>query len=114
VSIVRFETVTVNQLTRGIDAYGEATVTATPLFTSQGRVHDVKNALELNEQYRLYADYLSIWLNFTPATLQVAEDQENYSVTWRGQDWRITDSIESDDRMTVRLMCYRAKPGVQP
>jgi len=40
----------------------------------------------------------------------IADGQNNYSVTWRGNEWRITDVIESNDRMSVTLMCYRSDP----
>lgn len=113
-SITRFEPITIMTLTRTIDASGEATFTSVDFFNTQARVRDVKNSLKLNELYRLYADYVNFQLNYTPNTRLVINDQENYGVEWRGNLWRIIDTIESDDRMDVTMLCYMAKPGIKP
>ena len=42
---------------------------------------------------------------------QIVDRQELYSITWRGNDWRITDVRESNDRMNVTFLCYRNDPG---
>jgi hypothetical protein len=49
-------------------------------------------------------------LNFTPNTLTMSENQEGYSITWRSNDWRIDDVIESNDRMNITFHAYRNKP----
>ena len=62
-------------------------------------------------------DALWLWLldpskNSPKKSPTISENQSQYSVTWRGNDWRITDVIESNDRMNVTLLCYRNAPGV--
>lgn len=112
-AITRFEPVTVVNLIRSIDASGEASISTTDFFMTVARVRDVKNSLKLNELYRLYADYVNFQMNYTQNTRMLVEDQENYGIEWRGDLWRIIDTIESDDRMDVTLLCYYAKPGIK-
>jgi hypothetical protein len=112
--IKRYEPIVFNQVTRNVDSYGDATVTETVFFRTAGLIFDIENELRLQEQYRLYADFLNVRVSYTPNTVLIAEDQENYSITWRNLSWRITDSIEANDRMTIRFIAYRSKPGVQP
>jgi hypothetical protein len=40
----------------------------------------------------------------------IVDNQNLYSITWRGKDWRIDNVRESDDRMNVTFMCYRSDP----
>lgn len=112
-SIARFEPVTIQAATRSVDVSGEASTVLNNLFMTQGRIRDVKNSLKLNELYRLYADYVNIQMNFTPLTLDIVENQENYALFWRERSWRIVDAVESDDRMDVTFLCYFAKPGIK-
>jgi hypothetical protein len=51
-------------------------------------------------------------LNYTPYTKEIIDNQNLYSINWRGFDWRIDNVREADDRMTVRLMCVRNDPVV--
>ena len=41
---------------------------------------------------------------------EIVDNQHLYSVTWRGEDYRITDCIESNDRMNITFLCYRNDP----
>jgi hypothetical protein len=41
---------------------------------------------------------------------KIVDDQNLYSITWRGKDWRIDNVRESDDRMNVIILCYRSDP----
>ena len=50
--------------------------------------------------------------NYTPNLKQIVDDQNLYSITWRNRDWRITDVRESNDRMTVLMLCYRNDPTI--
>ena len=108
--IVRYENATINSLTNGVDTFGEYTTTTTPMFTSRALVSDVANALRISERYRIYQDLVNLTFNYTPAIKRIADYQDEYSVTWRGNDWRITDVRESNDRMKVTLLCYRNDP----
>ena len=41
----------------------------------------------------------------------ITDNQQSYSITYRGKDWRIDNARESDDRMTVHFMCYYNNPN---
>ena len=109
-AIKRYENVVVNDLTFGVDLYGEYTTTIAPKFTTRPLVSDVKNALAITERYRVYQDLIQFTFNYTPNLKDIVDHQDLYSITWRAKDWRITDAIESNDRMSITLMCYRSDP----
>lgn len=111
-SIVRYENLSVNHVTNGINAVGEYTTTITKWFDTRGLVHDVANSLRISERYRVYSDLVQITLNYTPNVKQIVDDQDQYSITWRGKDWRVTDVREHNDRQKATLICYRADPEV--
>jgi hypothetical protein len=104
--IVRYENATVNEVNNGVDTFGEYTTTITPLFTSRALVNDVSNAVRISERYRVYQDLVNLTFNYTPNIKRIVDDQDQYSITWRGNDWRVTDVRESNDRMKITLMCY--------
>lgn len=109
-AIARFENLTINNLTFVQSDFGEPTTVQTPWFETRGRVADVANSLKISEKYRLYQDLMTFTLNYTPNIKRIVDSQNLYSLTWRGNDWRITDVREANDRMTVLLMCYRTDP----
>lgn len=108
--IVRYENTTINEVTNGVDAFGEYTTTETPLFTSRALVSDVANALRISERYRVYQDLVNLTFNYTPNIKRIVDHQNEYSITWRGNNWRVTDVRESNDRMKITLLCYRNDP----
>jgi hypothetical protein len=110
-TIVRYENLTINNVENGTDLYGAYTTTITEWFQTRGLVHDVANSLRISERYRVYQDLVSITVNYTPNTKQIVDNQNLYSITWRGFDWRITDVRESNDRMKVTFLCYRNDPA---
>jgi hypothetical protein len=109
-AITRYENIVVNNVTNGVDDVGEYTTTITKWFDTRARVRDVHNSLRIAEKYRVYSDLVNLTLNYTPNTRQIVDRQELYSITWRGLDWRITDCMEADDRMSVTFLCYRNDP----
>lgn len=109
-AIKRYENVDVNNLTFGTNEYGEYTTTITKKFTTRPLVSDVKNSLAITERYRVYQDLIQFTFNYTPWLKDIVDNQNLYSITWRAKDWRITDCLESNDRMSVTLMCYRSDP----
>jgi hypothetical protein len=111
-AIARYENITVNNLAFTTDSYGEGTTTITPWFQTRARVQDVRNSLQINKDDRVYTDLVKFILNYTPNTRQIVDYQNLYSLTWRGHDWRITDVMESNDRMNVTLFAYRNDPVV--
>ena len=112
-AIARYENVNINNLSFGVDAFGEYTTTTTLWFVGRPLVAEVKNSVAITERYRVYADLITFKFNYTPNMKTIADSQNNYSVTWRGNEWRITDAIESNDRMSVTLMCYRSDPATK-
>jgi hypothetical protein len=110
-TIVRYENLTINNVENGTDLYGAYTTTITEWFQTRGLVHDVANSLRISERYRVYQDLVSITVNYTPNTKEIVDNQNLYSITWRGFDWRITDVRESNDRMKVTFLCYRNDPA---
>ena len=111
-AIARFEQISVNTLTFSIDEYGQGSTTITKWFDTRAKVMDVRNATQINKDDRIYTDLVRFVLNFSPNTQTISENQFAYSVTWRNQDWRINDVVESNDRMNVTLYCYRNAPEV--
>jgi hypothetical protein len=112
-TIARYENVTVNNVAIVVDAYGEQSTSITKWFDTRARVADVNNSLRISEKYRIYSDLVNLTFNYTPNQKQIVDNQELYSITWRGNDWRITDIRESNDRMNVTLLCYRNDPNSQ-
>lgn len=113
-AIKRYENITVNNLTFGKSTFGEQTTTTTKWFDTRALVNDVSSTVQISEKYRLYQDLTTFKLNFTPNTKLMSTNQYNYSIIWRGQEWRITDARESNDRQWVTFMCYRNDPGTAP
>ena len=109
-AIARFENIHVNSLTFGKSSFGEQSTTITKWFDTRARVHSVANNLRISDKYRVYSDIVEFTLNYTPNTREIVDNQNLYSITWRGKDWRITDVRESNDRMKVTFLCYRTDP----
>jgi hypothetical protein len=110
-AIARFENISVNNLTFAKSDFGEGETVSTKWFDTRARVADVANSVKIAEKYRLYQDLVNFTLNYTPNIKQIVDHQNLYSITWRGNDWRITDVREANDRMTVMLLCYRSDPS---
>lgn len=110
--IVRYENLTVYNVTNGVNTVGEYTTTKTKWFETRGLVHDISNTLRISERYRAYTDLVSITLNYTPNVKKMVDDQNLYSITWRNRDWRITDVRESNDRQKATFICFRNDPVV--
>ena len=109
-AIARFENISINNLTFGKSDFGEQSTTQTKWFETRARVADVANSVKIADKYRLYQDLVNFTLNYTPNIKKIVDSQQLYSITWRGNDWRITDVRESNDRMKVTLLCYRNDP----
>ena len=110
-AITRYENIAVNNVVNGIDSLGEYTTTTTLWFATRALVKDVRNSLRIAERYRVYQDLVNLTLNYTPNTRLMVDNQDAYSITWRGQEWRITDVFEADDRMSVTFLCYYIAPN---
>jgi hypothetical protein len=111
-AIARYENVIVNNVTNSVDDIGQYTTTITPWFNTRARVADVHNALQITANERIYTDLVKLTVNYTPYTRRMVDSQQLYSITYRNQDWRITDCYETNDRMNVTFLCYRNDPVV--
>lgn len=109
--INRYENVEVNSVTNGVDTLGQYTTTITPWFATRARVRDVANSLRIADRYRAYQELVNLTFNYTPNMKMIVDDQDLYSITWRGKEWRITDVRESDDRMNITLLCFYNDPS---
>lgn len=108
--VKRYENITVNNVVNSQNELGEYTTTLTKWFETRGLVHDLANSLRISERYRVYSDLMNITVNYTPNTRQIVDNQDDYSFFWRGNDWRITDCREHNDRQYITFICYRNDP----
>jgi hypothetical protein len=111
--IARFETVNVNNVSITVDDIGQTVTNISLWFQTRARVMDIKEALHINKDDRIYSDTAKFVLNNTPNTLQMAINQVGYSFGWRGQDWRISDVYEANDKMSITFLVYRNDPTTQ-
>lgn len=109
-AIARFENIAVNSLSFGKSDFGEQSTTQTLWFNTRARVHSVSNHVKIADKYRVYSDVVQFTLNYTPNLKTIIDNQNAYSITWRGFDWRIDNVREADDRMTAMVMCVRNDP----
>jgi hypothetical protein len=109
-AIARYENIDVNNVTNSINVYGEQTTSIALWFSTRAKVSDVNNNVRIAERYRVYSDLVNLTLNYTPNTKQMVDEQNLFSITWRGYDWRIIDCREANDRMSVMFVCYRNDP----
>jgi hypothetical protein len=110
--ITRFENITVKSLTFGESDFGEQSTTQTTWFQTRARVHSVANHVRIADKYRVYSDIVTFTLNYTPNTKEMVDNQNLYSINWRGFDWRIDNVRETDDRLSVIILCVRNDPTV--
>ena len=112
-TIVRYENITINNVTNGVDSIGQYTQTISEWFKTRALTHDVANSVRISERYRLYSDLVNFTINYTPNSKLIVDRMNEYSITWRNHDWRITDVRESNDRMKVTFLCYRNDPDTK-
>lgn len=109
--IARFENVVVNSVTNGVDTIGQYTTTITPLFNTRARVSDVNNSLRIAERYRAYQELVNLTFNYTPNIKMIVDNQNLYNIRYRNKEWRVTDVRESNDRMSITLLCFYNDPS---
>ena len=111
--IARYEQVAVYNLTFTTTDYGDTVVNKTLKFESRPLVHEVKTNLQITDKFRVYQNLIYFTFNYTPNTRDMKDNQNLYSVSWRGKDWRIDSAVESNDRMRVTFLCYHNDPSTQ-
>jgi hypothetical protein len=109
-AIRRYEQIAINSLTFAKSGFGEQQTIETEWFKTRAEVGDVANIVQISEKYRLYQDMVNFTMRYTPNAKTIVDSQNLYSITWRGHDYRITDARESNDRMSVKFLCYRTDP----
>jgi len=109
-TIARFENININNLTFTKSDFGESATVQALWFATRARVSSVANSLKIADKYRLYQDMTNFTLNYTPNMKEIVDNQNLYSITWRGKDWRIDSARETDDRMNIIFLCYRSDP----
>ena len=110
-AIARFENISVKSLSFSTSDFGVQSTITTLWFATRGRVRAVANSVRITEKYRVYSDIVEFTLNYTPNIKTIADNQNGYSIVWRGFDWRIDNVREADDRMTAILLCVRNDPS---
>jgi hypothetical protein len=111
-AITRYENIDINNVTNSKNSIGEQTTTITKWFTTRALVQTPRNSLTITNGTRIYSDALELTLNYTANTKQIFEQQNLYSVTYKGVNWRIENVQETNDRMKVIFSCYRNDPTV--
>jgi hypothetical protein len=111
-AITRYENVIVKRVVNGIDTLGQQTTVTNVWFETRGLIGNLSNSLTISEKYRLYSDLMQVTFNYTPNMREIVDNENLYSFNWRGYDWRITNTKESNDRMQVTFICYRNDPSV--
>jgi hypothetical protein len=76
------------------------------------KTKSVHNRIRTLEKFRQYDNMMDFIVNYTPNMRTISDNQEDYSITFRGNSWRIAEVFEHDDRQWVSLMCYRNEPSV--
>lgn len=109
-AIARFENISVKTLSFSTSDFGEQTTTQTLWFQTRARVASVANNVRIADKYRVYSDIVEMTLNYSPNLKTIIDNQNAYSITWRGFDWRIDSVREANDRMTAHLLCVRNDP----
>jgi len=110
--VARYENIAVKTLSFAKSDFGEQTTTQTLWFNTRARIHSVANSVRIADKYRVYADVVQMTLNYTPNIKTIIDNQNAYSIAWRGFDWRIDNVREMDDRQFAQLTCVRNDPVV--
>ena len=111
-AIARYENIEIYNVTNSIDVVGQQTTVNTLWFKTRATVKNPQNNLQITGDTRIYTDLLQLTLNYTPNTRTIFNSQNLYSIKWRDNFWRISNVMESNDRMNVIFMCYRNDPVV--
>jgi hypothetical protein len=110
--VARYENIAVNTLTFGKSVFGEQSTTQTLWFNTRATVAYVSNNVRISDKYRVYSDIVQMTVNYTPNVKTIVDNQNAYSISWRGYDWRIDNVRETNDRQFAQLTCVRNDPVV--
>jgi len=110
--VLRVDEISINNLSFTITNLGEQTTVETLWFKTRAKTKSVHNRIRTLEKFRQYDNMMDFIVNYTPNMRTISDNQEDYSITFRGTSWRIAEVYEHDDRQWVSLMCYRNEPSV--
>jgi len=110
--VARYENIAVKTLSFSKSDFGEQSTTQTLWFQTRATVADVLNNVRISDKYRVYSDIVQMTVNYTPNMKLIVDNQNAYSITWRGYDWRIDNVRETNDRQFAQLTCVRNDPVV--
>jgi hypothetical protein len=108
--VKRYENVQIKNVTNSVSTIGEQTTSVNLWFETRASVNSVANNLRISDRYRAYSDLVHFTFNYTPNMKTIVDNQDLYSMYWRGKDWRIESCREHDDRQFVTFTCYRNDP----
>ena len=110
--VARYENIAVKTLSFSKSDFGEQSTTQTLWFQTRATIADVSNNVRISDKYRVYSDIVQMTLNYTPNIKLIVDNQNAYSITWRGYDWRIDNVRETNDRQFAQMTCVRNDPVV--
>jgi hypothetical protein len=110
--VARYENIAVKTLSFSKSDFGEQSTTQTLWFQTRATIADVSNNVRISDKYRVYTDIVQMTVNYTPNIKLIVDNQNAYSITWRGYDWRIDNVRETNDRQFAQMTCVRNDPVV--
>jgi len=110
--VARYENIAVKTLSFSKSDFGEQSTTQTLWFQTRATIADVSNNVRISDKYRVYSDIVQMTVNYTPNIKLIVDNQNAYSITWRGYDWRIDNVRETNDRQFAQMTCVRNDPVV--
>jgi hypothetical protein len=110
--VKRYENIAVKTLSFSKNDFGEQSTTQTLWFNTRATIADVANSVRIADKYRVYSDIVQMTVNYTPNIKLIVDNQNAYSINWRGYDWRIDNVRETNDRQFAQLTCVRNDPVV--
>ena len=108
--IARYEKIEVNTVTATTSAFGEQTIAQSVWFETRALITNMANQVRALDKFRVYSDVVNMTVNYTPNLKTISDNMSGYSIAYRGNNWRIAEIKESNDRMTVMLSCVRNDP----
>ena len=110
--VARYENIAVKTLSFALSDFGEQSTTQTLFFNTRATIADVSNNVRISDKFRVYSDVVQMTVNYTPNIKLIVDNQNAYSINWRGYDWRIDNVRETNDRQFAQLTCVRNDPVV--
>jgi hypothetical protein len=102
--VLRDEPIVLNTLTQSSDVDGQWTTTPVVLFNGRAIIQDVKSDYQIVGDTRVYSDWAKFKVRKTPAWRDVSINNSNYAITFRKQNYKIIDVLESNDRGWITVI----------